>query len=48
MVEITLNLAVDTYDRIVDMLIDSGYSDLSVDRFIEKLLINVVYHDENV
>lgn len=48
MVEITLNLAVDTYDRIVEMLIDSGYSDLSVDRFIEKLLINVVHHDENV
>lgn len=48
MVEITLSLAVDTYDRIVDMLKDSGYSDLSIDRFIEKLLINEVYHDENV
>lgn len=48
MVEITLCLAVDTYERIVDMIHESGYSDLSVERFVEKMLINEVYHGENV
>lgn len=48
MEEITLCLAVDTYERIVDLMHESGYSDLSVDRFIEKLLIKELYHDENV
>lgn len=48
MEELTICLSVDTYDRIVDMLHESGYSDLSVERFVEKLLIEAVHHDENV
>ncbi len=48
MVEITLSLAIDTYERIVDMLHESACPDLSVERFVEKLLINEVHPDENV
>lgn len=48
MEEITLCLSLDTYARIVDMMHESGYSDLTVDRFVEKLLIKQVYDDEIV
>ncbi len=48
MEEITICISIDTYDRIVDMLAESGCSDLSVERFVEKLLIKSVHPDENV
>lgn len=48
MEEITLCLSLDTYDRIVDMMHESGFTDISVARFVEIMLINEVYYSENV